>query len=122
MLTDIQKLQIENMRKNGESYNTIANELGITYKQVRGYLDRNKNNGFCLQCNRPLTQSEHRKEKKFCSDKCRMAWWNDHKELIQRKPHHTQECEYCHKTYNCYRTRASKYCSRECYAKARRKG
>jgi predicted nucleic acid-binding Zn ribbon protein len=30
---------------------------------------------FCQNCHRKLKQIQGRKEKKFCCDKCRMAWW-----------------------------------------------
>jgi endogenous inhibitor of DNA gyrase (YacG/DUF329 family) len=30
----------------------------------------------CEFCGQSVRQSEHRKRKRFCSDKCRMSWWN----------------------------------------------
>lgn len=122
MLTAAEKQQIENLREKGLGYGTIATSLGLTFKQVRGYFERKANIHYCLQCHIPVKQTAHRKEKKFCSDECRMNWWKQHKALIKRTPHHTQVCPYCNKTFNCYDSKRRVYCSRECYANARRKG
>lgn len=121
MLTAEQKQNLDELREQGHSYQTIADNTNLTYKQVKGYFQRKANFTYCLQCNRPVKQTAHRKEKKFCSDKCRMKWWNNHKTLIQRKPHHTQVCPYCNKIFNCYDSKHHVYCSRECYANARKK-
>ena len=33
---------------------------------------------FCHQCGIPIQQTVGRKQKQYCSDKCRMTWWNAH--------------------------------------------
>ena len=33
----------------------------------------------CEQCNRPIVLTVNRSNRRFCSDKCRAAWWNRNK-------------------------------------------
>ena len=74
----------------------------------------------CRQCGKPIVQVKGRKAKYFCSDKCRNAWWNAHPEKVQRKAYYHLTCEYCGKEFISYGNRKRKYCSRPCYADARR--
>ncbi|MDD5917522.1 MAG: zinc ribbon domain-containing protein [bacterium] len=67
-----------------------------------------------------ILQAKSRKAKYFCSDKCRNVWWNAHPEKVQRKAYYHLTCEYCGKEFISYGNRKRKYCSRPCYADARR--
>ena len=120
MLTQEQKNQIALLRENGNGYGKIAQFLGLTVKQVRGYCTRSDAH-LCPQCGKRVRQSPHKKDKKFCSDTCRMTWWHRHPEKGNRNPHHTQVCPVCHTDFPCFRARTRIYCSRACYAEARRK-
>lgn len=73
-------------------------------------------------CGAALMQIPHRKPKKFCSDKCRMAWWNSHQELVNRKAIYHLACAHCGQSFDSYGNKNRKYCSRRCYDDARRKG
>lgn len=121
MLTEIQKQEIKKLRDLNIGYKTIAQKLGVSVGQVRHECSHQPK-VVCLQCSQPIKQDPHRKEKKFCSDKCRITWWNHHKKIDRNPPKHTQVCEYCHQEFHCYKSKDSKYCSRKCYADARRKG
>ena len=73
------------------------------------------------QCGKPVAQKEGRKEKKFCSDKCRTSWWNSHQSEINRKAYYTLVCQYCGKEFKSNGNQRRKFCCRECYANHRKK-
>ena len=121
-MTDFEKEKIQELRQQGFNSSKIAEELGLKSSSVRSYCSRNSVEApTCPQCGAVVLQSPHRKAKRFCSAKCRMDWWNHHTDLKNRKPHHTQICPICHRTIKCYKAEPRKYCSRSCYAQARRK-
>ena len=74
----------------------------------------------CMTCGAFVAQPTGRREKKFCSDKCRMAWWNSHPEAINKKAYYTLVCEECGKEFESYGNNRRKYCCRNCYLNARR--
>lgn len=116
-MNDIQKAQIEKLRRDGLGYMKIAKEMGLSPNTLKSYLRRHPlgEEHTCLNCGRPVKQNKGRKEKKFCSDECRMAWWNAHRELVKRKNAHEMECGHCHKMFTVYGNSRRKYCSFECY-------
>ena len=59
------------------------------------------------------------KRKMFCSDACRVAWWNCHKDLVTRKAVYMIPCAGCGKVFKSYGNRNRKYCSHGCYINAR---
>lgn len=56
-----------------------------------------------------------RKEKRFCSDKCRNKWWNTHLDKVNRRANYDFVCAYCKKPFISYGNKNRKYCSHECY-------
>ena len=97
-MTKEQKKQTTRLRNEGFSYNRVADLLGLPLPTVKTFCRRNGLTGtvgfghrdtsdehFCLCCGLPVTQNKGRKEKKFCSDKCRNTWWNAHLDLVSRK-------------------------------------
>lgn len=131
MNTD-QKNRISQMRRSGQSYNQIANELGIPKDTVKTYCRRNGLAGVadempavtisdnpqvraCRQCGLPVMQNPGRKEKIFCSDHCRNKWWNAHLSEVKRKAMYEYRCPNCGTTFYAYGNRNRKYCSHDCY-------
>lgn len=112
------------MRSRGKTAMDIALTLQISVNTVRSYIRRHPPEDAvrveCRQCGKPILQVKGRKAKYFCSDKCRNAWWNAHPEKVQRKAYYHLTCEYCGKEFISYGNRKRKYCSRPCYADARR--
>ena len=124
-----QKMQKENeiiaLQRQGYGYRKIATLLGLSPNSVKDYCRRNPyipDEEKCPQCGKRLVNTPHKREKKFCSDKCRLAWWNSHPELINRKAIYHLTCAHCGKPFDAYGKANKKYCSRSCYADARRKG
>lgn len=116
------KILINNMRLEGHTPSAIAAQLGVPASTIRSFIYRNPdipNTKQCLQCGKPVMQKKHRREKKFCSDRCRMAWWNSHQEKVNRQAYYTLTCEYCGKEFESYGNKNRKYCCRACYVAAR---
>lgn len=75
--------------------------------------------GYCQCCGIEVIQNPKRKQKKFCSDKCRNMWWNSHLELVDKKAIYEFKCKYCGEAFKVYGNENRKYCSRECYIAGR---
>ena len=126
-MTDTQKKEIGNLREAGYGYKKIAEQMGLSENTVKTYCRRHglggnratkvnaENKGVCLSCGLLVEQKPGRKEKKFCSDKCRNKWWNAHLDLVKRKAVYEYECPHCKKTFTAYGNAHRKYCSHECY-------
>ena len=113
-MTDKEKHGIAEMREHGMGYAKIAELMSLPIGTVKSYCIRNKltsksNQLSCLACGQPITQPKGRKVKKFCSDACRMKWWNHHTELMKDNA----VCSHCGKSFHGRAGR--KYCSHDCY-------
>lgn len=112
------------MRSHDKSAADIAIALGLSVNTVRSYIRRHPPKDAvqvgCRQCGKPVLQAKGRKAKYFCSDRCRNAWWNVHPEKVQRKAYYRLTCQFCGKEFVSYGNKNRKYCSRLCYADARR--
>lgn len=112
------------MRSHGKSAADIAIALGLSVNTVRSYIRRHPPKDAvqvgCRRCGKPVMQVKSRKAKYFCSDRCRNAWWNAHPEKVQRKAYYRLTCQFCGKEFVSYGNKNRKYCSRLCYADARR--
>ena len=112
------------MRSHDKSAADIAIALGLSVNTVRSYIRRHPPKDAvqvgCRQCGKPVMQHKDRKAKYFCSDRCRNAWWNAHPEKVQRKAYYRLACRFCGKEFVSYGNKNRKYCSRLCYADARR--
>ena len=132
-MTEQQKQQIEKLRRDGYGYIKIAQALGVSQNTVKSYRRRKNLTGalgtqqpkmgmpsdngeyFCLCCGAPVPQNPGRKQKKFCSDKCRKKWWNRNLDKVNRKANYEFICPHCKKPFTVYGNANRKYCSHECY-------
>lgn len=124
-MTIHEKSEINRMRLEGYSASAIATFLGLSASTVRSHIHRHpeiENTRLCKNCGKPVLQTPNRREKKFCSDTCRMEWWNKHQGEVHRKAYYTLTCEYCKKEFTSYGNKNRKYCSRDCYTQARHSG
>lgn len=131
-MTRLQKKRIEYLRRKGDSYAAIAADLGISANTIKSHC-RRKNLGagyiaelsaqpenVCANCGRLLEHTPKAKRKRFCSDKCRMLWWNSHPEAVNRKAVYHFRCAVCDQPFESYGNAGRKYCSRACFGMARR--
>lgn len=135
-MTEEQKMQIINLRKEGYGYVKIAQTLEIPQNTVKSFFRRNRAAGnlepariilppstdkkhFCLFCGKEVKQNPGRKEKKFCSNRCRNKWWNSHLDQVDRRANYEFVCLHCKKRFTAYGNANRKYCSHECYIEDR---
>lgn len=131
-MDDRQRQQIRELREEGYGYGRIAQALGINENTIKTYCRRHGLAGMannpassvgekqcCPCCKKVLVQLPGRKPKKYCSDKCRMKWWNSHLDQVNRKANYSFVCPVCKKTFSVYGNANRKYCSHACYIKAR---
>ena len=97
-MTESERTKIRELSADGFGYRRIAAMTGLSTNTVKSYLKRHGNEVAiqpdqtgceCKQCHRPIQQTPHKRKKVFCSDACRMAWWNAHPEKVQRRANHT---------------------------------
>ncbi len=124
-MTEIEKNKILMLRANGKTYADISKIMGINRNTISSFLRRcndeikpvdTGSDSFCKQCGKPIVQVPHRKEKKFCSDVCRMKWWKNHPEMLQVKS--IKICKFCGKEFHPKR-KSQILCSKSCAAKER---
>jgi len=123
-MTTIQKQRISELRGEGITYAAIAIDLGLSENTVKSYCRRNftaevKKN-VCPMCNQPLEHLPQKKQKRFCSDKCRLAWWAKNPDSLNRRAIYNFECLQCKKPFTAYGNAKRKFCSRACSSAARR--
>ena len=75
--------------------------------------------GSCPQCGKEIYQRAKSKPRKFCSEKCRYAWWRVHRFLGNSKAFNIHICQYCGREFEAYGNTKRKYCDRDCYDAAR---
>ncbi|MDD6489385.1 MAG: RNA polymerase subunit sigma-70, partial [Clostridia bacterium] len=69
-----QKASIIKMRSGGMAFSEIADHLHLSINTVKSFYRRNAktiSSEICKQCGKPIVQTKHKRQKKFCSDKCR---------------------------------------------------
>jgi endogenous inhibitor of DNA gyrase (YacG/DUF329 family) len=135
-MTSLQKDRISILRASGDSYNSIADALGLSVNTVKSYCRRNNltcntsavtpkvsvSQVFCKQCGNELPQIPNKKPLKFCSNECRVKWWNTHPDKVNKKAIYSFSCAHCKKAFTAYGNSNRKYCSHECYINDRFKG
>lgn len=124
MLTDIQKQTITSLRTQGLTYAEIAAVTDLSANTVKSFCRRNHIQvpqpepviiDRCKNCGAPINQLPGAKQRIFCSDKCRYAWWNAHR---RKQPYHLL-CHHCGREFISYGNRKRRFCGRECYLLAR---
>lgn len=126
-MTDAQKENIRFLRCEGFGYRAIAARLGLSENTVKSFCRRNNMSGVaknepvlvCRHCGQALLPQPHRKQRKYCSEACRRAWWKAHPELIHKKAYYSLTCTHCNKEFFSYGNKTRKYCSHACYIAAR---
>ena len=132
-MTQAEKEAVLSLRQQQYSFSAIAETTGLPLGTIKSFLSRvgekkesqppasaplvTLNHTCCRQCGAPLDQTQRGKTRTFCSDRCRAAYWNEHRDLSRRASAHEQTCEVCGCTFYTYHQ--GRYCSRACYGQAR---
>ena len=128
LMTAEQKGHVIQLRGNGKSYNEISKALGISVNTIKSFCRRAcvdgqskdiKSVGTCKQCGIFIKSKIGYKQRKFCSETCRVTWWNAHPDQVNRKANYTFTCANCGKTFAAYGNQHRKYCSHACYISGR---
>jgi endogenous inhibitor of DNA gyrase (YacG/DUF329 family) len=129
-----QKEKILALRGSGETFAKIAGSLGLSVNTVKSFCRRNGINakpedksqaatetilGDCPQCGNKVAQTAGRKPRRFCSDKCRVLWWNSHSGDVRQKALYSFVCAFCGKGFTAYGNAKRRYCSHSCYCSDR---
>lgn len=132
-MTDNQKKLVIKLRSDGLSYNEISRNVQISLNTVKSFCKRNgiipatdkenisenSTSDFCRYCGKPIKSVPHHREKIFCSRECGLKWWHEHPEKLNRKSLYSFICPSCGKEFSAYGNKGRKYCSHQCYIKAR---
>ena len=126
-MTDQQKRQIIGMRLRGDSHAAIADALGISRNTVKSFCLRNLHpeplevksvpvkSDVCDQCGTGFVLCPGHRQRRFCSDQCRITWWNAHRDLLKSNAKVEHTCVCCGKQFMGYERQRRKYCSHACY-------
>ncbi|HEM4248729.1 sigma-70 region 4 domain-containing protein [Streptococcus suis] len=124
-MTPEQKESIMTLRADGLGYKAIATRLSISVNSVKSFCKRQKvsqpekNNQECELCSHSFGVESKANNKRFCSNECRMKWWNRNKGNIRRVSQVEHSCQYCQKKFKAYLHERRKFCSHQCYIKER---
>ena len=125
-MTKFEKERVRRARYDGMSYTEIASELGVSINTIKSFCRREclqsghaEDATVCKNCGKPLKNKPKSKPKKFCSDKCRLAWWNENREMLNKQALYTIRCIACGETFESYGNKDRLYCSHACYIKDR---
>ena len=130
IMTKDEIVVVTQLQRQGFGYRRIAALTNIPLNTIKSYCRRHpvaeaadvtRSEDACRQCGQPIESVPHHKAKQFCSDKCRMTWWNSHRNLVNRKAYQTVVCSNCGTAFQVYGNVPRKFCSRACSAASRRK-
>lgn len=121
---------VNGLQANGLGYKKISAVTGLPVNTVKAYCRRHKVNSivpeepqaFCRGCGKPIKRIPMAKPRQFCSDECRMRFWNSHRDEVRHRAIYSFTCPYCGRGFQSLGNPNRKYCSRECAASGRRKG
>ena len=125
VMTITEKKQLIELKDAGLGYKRIAACTGLPIGTVKTFFRRQVARDasigpVCQQCGGPIEAGRVKRERKFCSDQCRMRWWSAHPEQMNRRSGRKLICPWCKKVFIVYGEKKRVYCSRECYSAARK--
>ncbi len=122
--------QVENriidLHCHGVSFVEISRQLNIPAATNKSYVYRHLEDvavemgslHLCPQCGGPVPEM-HFKPRRFCSDRCRVQYWKEHRDEGKHPSMVPHTCAGCHDTFMDYAGRNRRYCSHSCYIQAR---
>lgn len=144
-MTELQKTQIRTMREQGIGFADIAKRMDIPRETVKSFCRRNGVSSIsvdpftpasqsesipnvaliegdvCRACGKSIEQTAGRKRRVFCCSQCRANWWRENQDKIRRGTAalYSFVCAGCGRKFTAYGNQHRKYCSHNCYIRAR---
>ena len=110
------KDEIKKLREKGLGYKKIAVCLNVSANTVKSICRREglekldiEDFDTCKVCGEKLTHLNGKKQKKYCSDACRMKWWKNNQDKMNRKAFSTYLCKCCKREFRSYSNNKRKY-------------
>ena len=69
---------------------------------------------FCPECGKPVADSDFGRQRVFCSDDCRKAYWKKHKRFEDWESYEKLTCPVCGRIFYGRKDQHRKYCSHAC--------
>ena len=127
-MTDIERAQVMKMQREGLGYKRIATVLNLPINSVKTFCRRNpvaqeeRTEPTCRNCGVRVEQTPHKRPKLYCSDQCRMAWWKNNRDKLNKRAYYHIVCQHCGKEFDSYGDAERKFCSPACYQASRTGG
>lgn len=121
-MTNTEKQKILELRSKGYGYKKISKELGISVGSIRNICEKGAIIHVCKNCGVEIKSIKGKKQKIYCSDKCRFDWWNKHRDELNHKLIITNISKHCGKEFLSHISKPRIYCSVQCYDAFRTKG
>ena len=127
-MTKEEKRQILDLRAQGKSYAEISETMDLSFNTISSFCRRYNADGVgkeikeistCKNCGSLIKRKVGHKPRQFCSDACRMEWWNAHQGEVNRKAIRTFTCACCGREFETYGQQRRRYCSHACYIAGR---
>ncbi len=127
-MTEHEKEQITQLRLEGKSYGCIARDVELSENTVKSVCRRNsirtpkqaaESNTVCPQCGAQLSPMQTSRPRRFCSNVCRMRWWNAHRDQHHAGAIKQIHCAGCGKVFHAYEKQQRRFCSHACYIASR---
>jgi len=121
-ITAEQKQRVLSMRAQGMTFAQIAAATGIPRNSVKSFYQREAKKqcpepkNACKHCGAAINQTSKTKQRVYCSDACRYAYWNR-----QRGERGVPAfvCAHCGTAFAACPSARRKYCSQRCFHAAR---
>ena len=121
-MTKLQMEKIITLRQQTATYATISEALGIPVGTIKTFCRRNgittdlpKGKYCCKNCGEVFASTGKTKPRVFCSDQCKIDWWNNHRGERKSANILLHTCPVCGKKFTAYAGANRKYCSQACY-------
>lgn len=127
-MTECEVQAVTRLQGYGLDYRAIGEVTGINRETLKTFVRRHPvgtiqpvdTDGYCRCCGKPISFTAGHRVRLFCDSRCRMGYWNSHRDRVNRKKWQTFTCFRCGAEFKAYGARKRKYCSRGCYHESRR--
>lgn len=117
-----EKDKIIKLRMEGLGYGKIATILNLPKSTISSFCKTlDQISSVCLLCGTKLKQTAGHRQKKFCSNNCKLSYYKQNKNEIRRRPNYEVDCACCHHKFFTYKSLNRKYCSWDCFLKSKAK-